>query len=239
MQPITLPSRSSGHEQAGLVAQRWTARSFMRANCFTPSAVSGTLTAHASRERTRPHHCHGRAARGFQDARAALVAAVARKGDRFHHVSFGLTRGRRLCRAKQSLAALHHRVRNTGCVSVYRAADDAQESPAVTISAASSASLVSEARCSLSLNSRCVSSNSRAFSDATPMLATIVCSSRTSLWPNAHSRSKLSTTTTRRRRDRRRRFSPSSSTASIQCPPRCPRPRPRPLCRGRLRCGPR
>ena len=35
-------------------------------------------------------------------------------------------------------------------------------------------------RCSVSFSRRCVSSNRRAFSSATPMLATIVCSSRTS-----------------------------------------------------------
>ena len=38
----------------------------------------------------------------------------------------------------------------------------------------------SELRCSLSFNSRCVSSNSRAFSSATLMLLASVCKSRTS-----------------------------------------------------------
>ncbi len=51
-------------------------------------------------------------------------------------------------------------------------------------------------RCSVSLSNRCVSSNSRAFSRATPISPTIVCSNRISSGPKAYSRSKLSTTTT-------------------------------------------
>ncbi len=47
----------------------------------------------------------------------------------------------------------------------------------------------SAARCSLSLNRRCVSSKRRAFSSATPMLAATVLSSRTSASPKAFSRS--------------------------------------------------
>ena len=44
-------------------------------------------------------------------------------------------------------------------------------------------------RCSVSRRRRCVSSNSRAFSSATPMLPATVVSSRSSLSPNAYSRS--------------------------------------------------
>ena len=44
-------------------------------------------------------------------------------------------------------------------------------------------------RCSVSRRRRCVSSNSRAFSSATPMLPATVVSSRASLSPNAYSRS--------------------------------------------------
>jgi len=47
-------------------------------------------------------------------------------------------------------------------------------------------------RCSVSFNSRCVSSNSRALSSATPMLAATVLSSLISDAPNAFSRSKFS-----------------------------------------------
>ena len=44
-------------------------------------------------------------------------------------------------------------------------------------------------RCSVSFSRRCVSSNRRAFSSATPMLAATVLNSRTSDSPNAFSRS--------------------------------------------------
>ena len=44
-------------------------------------------------------------------------------------------------------------------------------------------------RCSVSFSRRCVSSNRRAFSSATPMLAATVCSRRTSASPKAFSRS--------------------------------------------------
>ena len=58
----------------------------------------------------------------------------------------------------------------------------------------------SAARCSVSLSRRCVSSNSRAFSSATPMLAATVDSRRTSASPKASSRSWFSTMTVPRKR---------------------------------------